>query len=487
MAGGTATAVRTGRLRRFGPRPIRILLIGALVAGIVPAATLGGGAAGATGLTCPSQLVAPLQFAPPTYIDRNRPGGEPVTIVAQDGSIVVSAHGGTTHLYKDPNAGPGVPEYLASYTNQVLNWRSADGGETWKFTGFTGQTAGPHTVASTGFSDPDLTVFSSPDDGQSWPRGTPVAGTGDRPWLTAADANVLYLYINSTPFHYLQKSTDGGLTYSIVNQSFPAQGKLIVDPLNPHHGLIGPYNDGMAISADDGVTWKSYNGHLGPSVQFFGDALAVDNAGWIYAAAAGGYSGPGDTKPNGSVTFNWFNRTTLKWQDTPLEIPHPEGDALWPWMIAGDDGRAAVVWYQTLPQHPDQFLIYLAETKNAHGSMVKCSDGRKHFVAPQFRVVNAAGRPIHVGDICLQGTACNAATNPQEGDRRLGDFFTVNYDHQGTLYIVSGDTRLPNPVDGPKMLSNPIFIKQSRGTKLLTTPIPSRPTRPLCAPPACVD
>jgi hypothetical protein len=308
-----------------------------------------------------------------------------------------------------------------------------------------------------------------------------------RPWLTGADANVLYLYINSTPFHYLQRSTDGGLTYSIVTQSFPAQGKLIVDPLNPHHGLIGPYNDGMAISQDDGVTWKTFNGHLGPSVQFFGDALAVDNAGWIYAAGAGGYSGPGDTKSNGSVTFNYFNRKTQQWLDTPIQIPHPDGDALWPWAVAGDDGRAAVVWYQTTAAHPDQFQIYLAETRNAHGSLVTCSDGRKHSVPPQFRVVNASGRPIHVGDICLQGTACNAATNPQEGDRRLGDFFTVNFDHGGRLYIVSGDTRLPNPVDGPKMLSNPIFIKQSRGSLMLKTPIPDRPTRPLCAPPACID
>ncbi len=502
MPGGTEE--RTGRVR--GRRPVRVLLVGTLLAGLLPAATLLGGSAGAADLRCPSQLVAPLQFAPPTYIDQNRPGGEPVTIVAQDGSIIVSAHGGTTHLYKDPNAGGGWPEYATAYTNQVLNWRSADGGKTWNFTGFTGQTAGPHTVTSTGFSDPDLTmdaggriynteidlandsVFSSPDDGQSWPRGTPVAGTGDRPWLTATDEDVLYLYINSTPFHYLQRSTDGGLTFDIVTTDFPAQGKLIADPLNPHHGLIGPYNDGIAISDDDGMTWKTFNGKLGPSVQFFGDAIATDRAGWIYAAAAGGYAGPGDAKPNGSVTFNWFNRKTNEWQESPIEVPHPEGDALWPWMIAGDNGRAAVVWYQTLAAHPDQFFIYVAETKNAHGSMVKCSDGRKHFVPPQFRTVNASRRPIHVGDICLQGTACNAATSPQAGDRRLGDYFTVNFTHDGSIYLVSGDTRLPNPVDGgPKVLSNPIFVKQSRGTKLLTTPIPSRATRPLCAPPACID
>ncbi len=487
-----------------GGQPI-LARVAAMVAVVVPGVATVRGAALDDGYTCPSQTPPALGFSVPSYIDRNRPGGEPVSQVAQDGSIIVSAHGGTTHLYKDPSAGPGIPEYAAAYTNQVLNWRSADGGKTWKFTGFSGQEAGPHTVTSTGFSDPDLTmdaagriynteidlandsVFSSPDDGQSWPRGTPVAGTGDRPWLTAADPDVLYLYINSTPLHYLQKSTDGGLTFSVVTTSFPAEGKLIVDPKNPHHGLIGPYDKGVTISSDDGATWKTYKGHLGISQQFFGDAIAVDKAGWIYAAAAGGYGGSSDTTPNGAVTFNYFNRTTKQWQHTPVSIPIPSGDALWPWAVAGANGRAAVVWYQNYAGHPNEFYIYAAYTRNAHGSLVKCSDGQKHLVPPRFRVVNASGRPIHVGYICLQGTTCNAEPNVQAGDRRLGDYFTVNYDHQGDLFIVSGDTRLPSPTGGPKVLSNPIFMRQTKGTPMLSEPIPDRPTRPLCQLPDCVD
>ena len=35
-----------------------------------------------------------------------------------------------------------------------------------------------------------------------------------------------------------------------------------------------------------------------------------------------------------------------------INIPIPKGDALWPWLIAGDDGRVAVVWYQNLEGTP---------------------------------------------------------------------------------------------------------------------------------------
>ena len=69
----------------------------------------------------------------------------------------------------------------------------------------------------------------------------------------------------------------------------------------------------------------------------------------------------------------------------------------------------------------------------------------------------------------------------QGGDRRLGDFFTVNYDLNGNIIIAAADTRLAGALDGgPKPVSNPIFMKQNGGDPLLEQPIPARPTRPLC-------
>jgi hypothetical protein len=472
----------------------KILLVPALLAALLPLA----GAHSET-VNCPTPKTPPLKFGKPVYIDKGRAGGEPVSQVAQDGSIIVSAHAGTTHIYKDPNAAPGAGDFAGSYYNQTLNWRSTDGGKTWSYIGLAGAPAGPHSATSTGFSDPDLTmdaggriynteidlanvsVYSSPDDGQSWPTANPIAASGDRPWLTGAEAEEVFLYVNSPK--QLWRSTDGGLTFNLVTTSFPADGKMVVDPLNPKKGLIGPAGTGIAISGDDGQTWKSYPAALGHSTQFFG-AIGVDRAGWAYSAAAGGYEGSTDTTPNGEVTFNYFNRDTKKWQNTPIEIPSPRGDALWPWIIAGDDGRVAVVWYQTLNGNPDKFYVYAAYSTNAHGSHVTCSDGSRRFVEPQFSVTNASGRPIHEGKICLDGTACNARTDFEGGDRRLGDFFTVNFDHDGTMFIASGDTMLGTG-NGPKPVSNPIFIKQTGGAKLLRHPDKTRKTRCLFPQPSC--
>ena len=480
-------------------RGLKILLVPALLAGVLPLA-IGMGANSAPSAKCPSVKPPKLAFGKPSYIDKNRAGGEPVAITAQDGSIIVSAHAGTTHAYKNPTAAPGAGDFAVGYTNQTLNWRSDDGGKSWKYVGLFGQEAGPHTATSTGFSDPDLTmdasgriynveidlanvaVFSSPDDGQSWPRGNPIAASGDRPWVTGAEKDEVFLYVNLPKS--LWRSTDGGLTYSLVGQGAAVgpDSKIIVDPTNPKKGLIGPLSEnGVSISKDDGKTWKDYPAPLGKSTQFFGVAGA-DRKGWIYVANAGGYSGSADTNPDGEVTFNYFNRTTNQWAKFPVNIPIPKGDAMWPWIIAGDDGRAAVVWYQTLNGNQDKFYIYAAYTTNAHGTTVTCSDGSKKFIKPQFSVANASGRPIHAGKICLGGTGCNANSNFEAGDRRLGDFFSVNFDHKGQIYIVSGDTMLQNPLGDEKPVGNPIFIKQTGGAPLLKSPDKIRKTRDLALP-----
>jgi hypothetical protein len=441
---------------------------------------------------------AKTTFAPPVYIDQDRAGGEPVSVVAQDGSIIVSAHAGTTHLYKKGLLG--AADFAVGYFNQTLNWRSTDGGRTWSYVGtFGNPVGGPHTLTSTGFSDPDLTidaggriynaeinlandsVYSSNDDGQSFNRANPIANSGDRPWVTGKAADEVFLIISGGQ---LKQSTDGGLTFATVNSAAAAQGKLLNDPLNPA-GLIGPYSDadhnsGVAISPDRGKTWKTYPLQLGKSTQFFG-TVAVDKKGWIYAVAAGGYEGPGDAKPDGEVTFSYFNRTTKQWA-SPVQVPAPKGDMLWPWIKAGDDGRVAMVWYESLAGAPERWYIFEATTLNGHGTPARCG-GKVVTAPPTFRVVNASGRIIDANPICLSGTTCVVQANPTDSDRRLGDFFTVNFDLQGNVFIESGDTMLTTPMGGPKIVSNPIFIRQMSGPRLLLHALKARPTRPLCPPP----
>jgi hypothetical protein len=474
-----------------------------------------------TEVTPPCTATPPdVTFGDPTFISTDRAGGEPVSQVAQDGSITVSAHAGTTHIYKSPDALPGVRDFLGGYTNQTLNWRSTDGGATWKYTGFAGGSDGPHSASSTGFSDPDYamdqggniynveidlandSVYKSVDDGQSWPIATPIAAPGDRPWVTALEPNEVFLYVNADP-KSMQRSTDPNL---LVWERLPAPvvtAKSMPDPLNPDNGMIGPVGKGQfAITGDDAHNWQKHSfGPLGKSRQFF-DAVGVDNSGNVYQAAAGGYNGATDDGQDettvetvvgadktptaqelhdGEVTFAYYERATGEVNKQKVEIPIPDGDALWPWVVAGDDGRVAVVWYQRLASEPNHFYIYAAVTDNGHGE-VKCANGSTKREEPKFTVMNVSKRPVHIGRICLDGTACNANTSFEAGDRRLGDFFTVNYDLNGDLIIASGDTTLPNPMGGPKPVGNPIFVRQIAGDRMLENPIQPRETRPLSDP-----
>ena len=464
-----------------------------------------------------------VTFGEPVFIDRNRAGGEPVSVVAQDGSINVSAHAGTTHIYKNPDALPGARDFLWGYTNQTLNWRSTDGGETWTYTGLAGTSEGPHSLLSTGFSDPDYAmdqagnlynveidlandaVYKSTDDGQSWPIATPLAAPGDRPWIAALEPNEVFLYVNSLP-KSMQRTTDPNL---LVWERLPEPvitSKPVPDPLNPDDGLIGPVDLGeFAISGDDANTWKTFRfgpegdeggrNILGKATQFFG-VVAVDKAGNVYQAAAGGYTGSDDTEADGEVTFTYYERATGRTNQQRINVPMPEGDALWPWIIAGDDGRVAVVWYQNLKGHPDEFYIFAAVTHNAYGK-VECKNGSVKFEPPKWTVSNVSGRPVHLGKICLSGTTCNADPDFESGDRRLGDFFTVNFDLNGDLIIASGDTTLPGSLtsfvpgeegaeeeegEGKKPVGNPIFIRQTGGDRMLEEPIEPRETRPLSSP-----
>src|SRR2546430_12196869 len=92
-----------------GRRWVRSLLVVALAAIVLPGATE---TAQSVAVSCPAAPIAkPLKFSAPPYIDTNRAGGDPVSVVALDGSIIVSAHAGTTHVFTDPNALPGAPDF----------------------------------------------------------------------------------------------------------------------------------------------------------------------------------------------------------------------------------------------------------------------------------------------------------------------------------------------------------------------------------------
>src|SRR5205823_11827395 len=107
-------------LRRPRPRSACLLLLGLAFAGLLA----GSGHARPGGPT----------FTSGVYVDQQLAGGEP-TIMADPlhGTLIYTAHEGTTHLYRDGIVSSpwGNFDFVANYCNQVSVWTSRDGGANW--------------------------------------------------------------------------------------------------------------------------------------------------------------------------------------------------------------------------------------------------------------------------------------------------------------------------------------------------------------------
>src|SRR6266568_626354 len=193
---------------------------------------------GVTAATGQAGKTPPLGFAPAVYVDQQLAGGEPEVIAdALHGTLIYSAHEGTTHLYRDGLVGSpwGDFSFVSNYCNQVNVWTSPDGGVNWYRDRYLGTQCPTSPAINTGFSDPDLTLdaggrlydtgidlvndalFSSHDGGRSWTQGTVNCHDGDRPWLAGGASSQAFMAtdtVEGTLSHQMFVSTDGGQSCS---------------------------------------------------------------------------------------------------------------------------------------------------------------------------------------------------------------------------------------------------------------------------------
>lgn len=436
-------------------------------------------------------------FSTPTYVDTTRAGGEPVMLnTGSLGMLVYSSHQGLTHLYRGGIGSLGTAYFLTTDRSEVFVWTSTDGGKTWQFVNANdiGATC-TVTVPCVGFSDPDLTLdagqraygtgidlvndalFSSADGGKTWNQGTANCHDGDRPWLAGAKANQVFMAtdtIEGSLSHAVFVSNDGGQTCSLSGvpdtdgSTYSGDGKLQYDKLNGN--LVEPavYFDSNGFVNGVGVSVASAYGqafvpHKAASTTEFGHwpSLAIDAADNYYLvwdtsnskieAANSNNTCDGTQSLSNSIQMAISSDHGNTWRQ--LTIAQPGNFVLWPWVVAGDAGKASVVWYQRSNNlnpdcNPGSTFVYEAQVFGLGSSI---------------RMVNAAGRSIHEGSICQAGTDCVANGK----DRRLGDFFTNAIDLRGCVIIATGDTELTDALGNQLPTSRPLFMRQTSGQRLV--------------------
>lgn len=402
---------------------------------------------------------APFTFHAPVLVDGDRPGGEPVLRVTPKGSLLMAAHPGPTH--SSPTAGNPDTGLAQSFTAQNMMWRSSDLGQSWSYVGFQGIGLGPRDT-SLSISDADLTFDAagnlyhvslynpgeaqvglgmavSSDDGLTW-TASPLEPGGDRPWISARGEHDVFVAVHGSIYRSIAGSQ--GIRLQNVGHS-PYSAPDTNLQVGPDGALYHGGFPGVAKSTDDGATWTELEGNM----------TDADSRGWMMAEPV--------FDDAGFLYVTWFVENAVY-----LGVWSPGGEAwlgefaiadlpgthLWPWMVAGAEGRVAVVWLGSQEADgPDSDVGW-----KVHAAFVERANERN----PAVTVVEATPEPIHNGVLCQSGVGCAGAS-----DRRLGDFFTADVLPDGRLGIAVAATALGGEqADG--WWGRPVFVAQDQGSAL---------------------
>jgi len=478
---------------------MRKLVVVAAAATILTLGPATGGGAGKT---------PGVAFGPPVYVDQELAGGEPLVLADPvHGTLVYTAHEGTTHLYRNGLVSSpfGDFSFVSNYCNQVNVWWSSDGGVNWIRDRYLDSPCPTSPTINTGFSDPDLAMdaggriydtgidlvndalFSSTDGGKTWTKGTVQCHDGDRPWLAGGVADEVFMAtdtVEGTLSHQTFHSTDGGSSCSATGVpdagstpdggSYTGFGKLYYR----QGKLVEPVVYADSNGATDAVglgTWSpgdaAFTPHRAAATTMYAHwpAIALDSAGTVYlvwdtndrqAGTTGGCDGGASPAPN-RIMLAWSKDFGQTWS-APIAVAAPaNARVFWPWVAAGDAGKISVVWYQTEPGELADMDCQVAHVHAMEATILNATSGKR-----SVQTVDAVGRYVHYGSVCQGGTTCVATGQ----DRRLGDFFTNALDARGCVLVATGDTRLTDPATGaPYPTARPLFARQTAGPSLRGT------------------
>lgn len=292
---------------------------------------------------------------------------------------------------------------------------------------------------------------TSLDSGVTWSEPFDVAeGEGaDREWLDVDAEGTVRLvwsqFHGQSPYTVFRAMTNG--TWSDVVElegDERLKGPIARDARSgalyvPSVDFTGLH---VAVSRDDGLTWEDSPVHAtgAPRGIYLGSAswifpvAAVDDAGTVYVAWSGDEEVQGVRPARDASTPRVYLSTSTDGGTTwtgPMLLSAPQNAAIFPWVVAGAEGRIAVAWYESaLPAvdaAPSVWNVRLVESFDA--------------TTPEPTFVGGLLNrdPVHVGVVCTAGGGCAGR------DRTKGDFFEVAIDARGhPVAAWAGDS--PTPV-----------------------------------------
>ena len=325
-----------------------------------------------------------------------------------------------------------------------------------------------------------------------------LPGLDDRPWLAYASdgaTEVLWLYVNHGSHVSVYRSTDGGRRWSETFNTVPAQryfpGMIAV----PRHSttdafLFGdcqrPEDQPRAVCSahthDGGSTWEEIEVariEEGRAVAPFMVANAVDRSGVVYATwAEADVDDADEDAPNpneldaddGCDVYYASSRDGGHRWTRKVRVGDGKGCAVFPWITAGDHGRAAIAWYETDANgpnaddlHPATSEVGAAEPWYLHAAVIlERSPTRRQIVAAV-----ADPTPVHLGPLF----------------RELWDFLQIAVGPDGRFHIayaedVSAGANGPLGIGvpdqatvlGAQVPKDTMYVQQRGGPRLYVEP-----------------
>jgi PKD repeat protein len=384
------------------------------------------------------------------------------------------------HIIAGPGVGGNDEWYYIDSPTGLLGgqsgnlWISTDYGETWQFKPYGSNIGGSGdsytVIAKDGtiyFTDLYLwtsTIDTSIDGGDTWIRNplATVTRLGDRQWLRMGPTvnglpgmqdETVYLIYNDIPQGLIiQRSrwTNLGLGWVMGNNRLPVStsaGSRDYFAVDQNDGTIylpnkEEGNNIFVYVSSDGANSFSRYPVLSTSedIQNIFIAADCDSAGNVYLTWSSQYH----------IYMGVSQDRASSW--TITRVTQTNGTRVLPWIVAGDPGRAALVWYDT----PDEDGTSDRKEEYVNWS-VQCAITIDALESNVTFIQTPIIDYVHSGTISTGGLG-------GEADRDVGDFFTNDVDSKGRMIVTFG-------MDGDDGLNSRnsavMFGKQLEGPFLL--------------------